>query len=219
MPPSPVLGLLKFGTYNHIEQLIREGHLYMNPLSYFISGEADALRADAHEGTLVSMQPDKARLSVEVDGQFHEIPGICGPISYRTDAMLRVNVYCMFAVRPSRESELIDPRNIAFGDSYALLTDGDEFLRRVQRAAAAQSLTVTWRPVEYVERGTYHGKMGVFRKFSTFAYQSEFRIAMFPGTGTPFSLRVGDLSDIALMGASDSVNRRLRLSDRGDAQE
>ena len=208
-----VLALFKFGQRKHIEQLVREGHLYMNPLSHFVSLETDTPRSDKHEGTLVSMQPEQAKLSMEIDGEFHEIPGICGPISYHNEDVLRVNVYCMYALRASRASKLIDPQNFTFGDTYAVFTDGDEFLRRVRQAAEAHGLRITWRPVQYVDRGTYHGAMGVFRKFSAFSYQSELRIAIFPGTGGPFSLKLGDLSDITLTGELASVNKRLRLSE------
>ena len=185
----------------------------MNPLSYFASYEAGSLRSDEHEGIRASLQPQKARLSMEIDDAFHEIPGICGPITFGSDALRQVNVYCMYALRASHASDLVDPRNFAFGDTFAVFTDGDEFFRRVRHAASAQGLQLTWRLVQYVERDTYHGKVGVFRKFSAFSYQSELRIAIFPGTGKPFSLRLGDLADITLTGDLASVNRRLRLSD------
>jgi hypothetical protein len=54
--------------------------------------------------------------------------------------------------------------------------------------------------------------MGVFRKFSEHASESELRIAVLPGTGKPLSLRLGNLSDIAIMG---STNERLRLDPKG----
>lgn len=215
MGSDRVLALFRFGEHRYIEQLVREGHLYMNPLSHFASYETGTPRSDEYEGTLVSMQPQRVKLLVESESDrvFREIPEICGPISYRGDAVCRVNVYCMYALRASRASDLIDPRNFALGDTYAVFTDGDEFFRRLRRAAGIQGLKLTWRLVEYIDRDTYHGKVGVFRKLSTFSYQSELRIAIFPGTGGPFSLRLGDLSAITLTGELASVNRRLRLSD------
>jgi hypothetical protein len=127
LPESPashdrVLALFKFGKRAHIEQLIREGHLYMNPLSYFASYEAGSPRSDGHEGIRTSLQPQKAKLSVEIDGAFHEIPGICGPITFGSDALRLVNVYCMYALRASNAPDLIDPRNFAFGDTFAVFT-------------------------------------------------------------------------------------------------
>ena len=48
----------------------------------------------------------------------------------------------------------------------------------------------------------------MFRKFSERAADQEFRVAILPGTGRPLSLRLGDLSDIAIMGMT---NERLKL--------
>ena len=42
--------------------------------------------------------------------------------------------------------------------------------------------------------------MGVFRKFSEWTSNSEYRVAALPGTGHPLSLRLGNISDIAIMG-------------------
>jgi hypothetical protein len=207
-----ILALFKFGQRKHIEELVVDGHLFMNPLSYFAALEADSPRSDKHEGTLLWLQPEKAKLSMEIDGVFREIPGIVGPMTYRNDAALRVNVYCMYALRAHEGSVLIDSRNFQFGDAYAVFTNGDEFLRRAQRAAELRGHKITWRPVHYVEPAAYHGPTGVFRKASKFSYQSEFRIEISPGTGQPLCLKVGDLSDIALTGDSASVNERIRLA-------
>jgi len=45
-----------------------------------------------------------------------------------------------------------------------------------------------------------HIEQFVFRKFSDFVYQSGFRIAVVPRTNEPLSLKVGDISDISIIG-------------------
>ena len=135
MSQMRVLGLLKFGKRAHIEEFIRAGHLYMNPLSYFVRLENEMLRGDKDEGSTFCMQPDKAKLSIEIDGEFKEIPGIVGPILFREDANLIANIFCMYAVRHDPATPLFDPQNLDFGNTYVLLTRGDAFLRRVKVAA------------------------------------------------------------------------------------
>jgi hypothetical protein len=66
--------------------------------------------------------------------------------------------------------------------------------------------------VEYVDPRTYIGKMGVFRKFSAFAFQSEARLALLPGTGAPYSLRLGSLSDIAMLASLIEINQRIKIT-------
>lgn len=61
---------------------------------------------------------------------------------------------------------------------------------------------VEYRLVEYVDLRTHTGPMGPFRKSNAFAGQSEFRIVLPDGDGRPLSLVLGDLRDIALIGAA-----------------
>jgi hypothetical protein len=51
----------------------------------------------------------------------------------------------------------------------------------------------------------------IFRKSSSFAYQSEFRMALVPGTGVVWKLPVGDLSDIVMVGSLPDLNRLVRI--------
>jgi len=53
--------------------------------------------------------------------------------------------------------------------------------------------------------------VGIFRKDSRFAYQSEFRVALLPGAGIPYELKIGDLSDIVMVGPLCELNQRLRI--------
>lgn len=163
-----VLGLFKFGKESDIEKFCRLGQLFMRTLNDFRRDEADELRGDENEGTHWTIQPDLAKLQMEVDGVFREIPGIVGPIRYSRDLDKGVNIFCMYALRRRNPQTLIDLKNFSFGDTYVLLKDGDEFLRRVRRASIPNGQQLCWRLVEYVDPNTYSGAMGIFSKFSTF---------------------------------------------------
>jgi hypothetical protein len=117
----------------------------------------------------------------------------------------------MYALRASVAKNLINPKNFTFGDTYAVVKDGDEFLRRVRTAAQCAGLMLEIKMVEYVDPREHQGPMGVFRKSSAFAYQSEFRIALMPGTGVPFPFRVGDLSDITVTGPLTGINSSIKV--------
>lgn len=210
MQTDRVLGLFKFGQRQHVDQLVR-GRLYMNTLAHFVSVETNFARRDPREGQSFWMQPDKVTLSIEVGGEFKPIPGIIGPIAYSHENELSANVFCLYALRASVAKRRIDPHNSEFGDTFAVFRDGDEFLRRVRDASKRTGLEVQWNVVEYVDEATYHGPMGIFRKSSEFSYQSEFRIAVRPGTGSPYLLEVGDLSDLVLTGPMTELNERLKV--------
>ena len=204
-----VLGLFKFGQRAHIDDFVR-GCLYMNPLRYFVEVENSDPRYDGREGQGFWLQSDRVTFSVMIDGEYKPIPGLFGPIACANPENLNVNVFCLYALRASAK-DLVDPRNFTFGDVFAVLKDGDEFLRRVRRAAERAALDVDIRMVEYVNEREHHGEMGTFRKSSEFEYQSELRIAVTPGTGSPYRFEVGDLADITLTGPLADLNRLIKV--------
>lgn len=208
---SGVPGLFKFGKNVHIEEFCTLGRLYMKSLCDFRRIEADAVRSDRKEGTHWTFPSDQVKLQMEINGVFQDIPEISGPIRYSRDRDQSINVFCMYALRRKDPQTLIDPKNFGFGDTYILLKDGDEFLRRVRNSPVPQGQQLSWQLVEYVAPATYSGHMGAFRKFNSFEYQSEFRVAMVPGRGEAFSLDIGDLSDITTVGKLSEVNNHIKI--------
>jgi hypothetical protein len=182
----------------------------MNPLRYFIEREADPVRGDPHEGTDHMVQAHGWHLQIKVEEEFTDVGTIEGAVRHRTPAHLNANLFCMYALRASASDTLVDPRNQAFGDTFALLIQFDEFMRRVKAAVLNTNQEPRYGLVEYVDEGSYNGPVGIFRKDSCFSWQSEFRIALLPGIGTPYELRIGDLTDIVIIGPLCALNQRLR---------
>jgi hypothetical protein len=120
------------------------------------------------------------------------------------------HAFCMYALRTGHAQTLVDCRNFEFGDTCVVFVNGDEFIRRVRRAAEREGFKYVQDLITYVERD-YDGRMGPFRKFSTYSYQSEFRILLSTGRAAPVILDVGDLSDIALISPMRGLNDRIRL--------
>jgi hypothetical protein len=213
MGTDRILGLLKFGTSAHIDDLVR-GTLYMNPLHYFAHLEADEqpdLRGDSFEGVGRLIQADGAMLSIQVHGNYQPVARIAGAIRWRPTDGIKANLFCMYAVREPVGPPFVDPLNFRFGDTFIVFTNGDEFLRRVRDAAALAGHNLLHQLVQYIDEQQHHGEIGIFRKRLRFAYQSEFRIAIVPGVETPYCLHVGDLSDIAITGPLAQFNELLRL--------
>jgi hypothetical protein len=183
----------------------------MNTLEFFLRRERDEVRGDPNEGAAHMVQGRGAILQVKLEGEFKTVGTIRGPIrSWEKDPM-NPNVFCMYALRASSASTLVDPRNFAFGDTFALITSHDQFMRRVKDAIREQGHKLAYELVRYVDENSYEGPLGVFTKSSTFAYQSEFRIALLSGTGQPHPLSIGDISDIAVVGPMAEINKRLRV--------
>ena len=130
-----------------------------------------------------------------------------------------INVFCMFAFREKNSVFKVDPRNFEFGDTFVVLKDGNEFIRRVKELTARKGLKLEYNLVEYVDRSTYNGPIGKFRKFSDFSYQSEFRISIDSGKNRPYKLRIGDISDISIIGNLDELNERIKIEYSSSAKQ
>lgn len=210
MKKEQIFGLLKFGLKKHIEVFVNEGLLYMNSINYFREVENDELRKDEFENTTFCKQADGANLLIEMDGEWREIGSINGPIISR-ECRVKTNIFCMYAIQDLKKKPLIDSRNFSFGDTYAILIDGDEFLKLLLAKAEKEEIKLTWGLVKYVDKKNYEGPMGPFKKFSNFNYQSEFRIVCYGSSTSPLKLRLGNLTNIVKTGKLSEVNRDLRI--------
>jgi hypothetical protein len=222
MSPDLVLALFKFGKRVHIDKFVSEGLLYMNTVEHFVRLEASVVRRDPHEGISYMHQPDGVKIGFKrkTEDNYTPIGPLAGPLRFRTRGSLTTNIYCLYGLRASDASALVDPRNFAFGDTFVLLKDGNEFLRRAKEAAQDLGHEMTCHMVEYVDQASYSGPMGYFRKYSEFAYQNEVRLALLPGTGAAYELRLGDLSDIvALTGPLADINSLIRIFTESDPEE
>jgi hypothetical protein len=190
--------LFKFGKKAPIEQF-RAGLLYLNTQKYFAQSEADAvLRTDVHEGLGFIHQPGIITSLVFSfgDKKVEMAPRLTGP--FRGGRIEnQCNLFCMYALTEIEAGQpVIDPRVCRFGDSYTIISKTHEFLDRVNAAAKKAGLEATWDLVEYPDFKTYSGDVSAFQKSSDYAYQREFRIAVYPGATGPIQLQVGSLEDI-----------------------
>lgn len=148
---------------------------------------------------------------MNIQDAFQPVARISGAIQWRPPDGIKANIYCMYALREPAGPQFVDPLNFRFGDTFAIFTDGDEFLRRVRNAAETAGLNLHWHLVQYIDEREHQGEMGPFRKRLRFSHQSELRIAIIPGIDEPYRLYVGDLSDIILTGPLPELNSLLRF--------
>ena len=175
----------------------------MNGQRFFSSLEKnDSVRGDKHEGTDRIHQPsDIKNIRIIDNDQGTEInigpDQLAGPVLISLGRQA-YNLFCLHAItdHPERGVPIIDERNLAFGDSFLVILNTQEFVDRIEAAANVAGLNVNYGPVEYYDDGSYSGDTGVFRKPRAYSYQREFRIVVFPGSASPIRLSVGSLEDI-----------------------
>jgi hypothetical protein len=193
--------LLKLAREKKHLEMLRHGLLYMNPLNYFRLSEGDAARGDNREGDDYILQPQHARVLIDTKvpgiGQISATPGdLAGPVRIARDRTRSCNLFCLFAITSPLEHPTFPPRYCWPGDYFVLFAHTQEFLSRVVSSAQGRGLQSECGLVEYYDESRYSGQLGRFQKPIRFSYQSEYRIAMEPGSIEAIQLQVPDLSNI-----------------------
>lgn len=216
MEENPPVAVFKLGEKDHMAQLLNEGHVFMRPLLDFKTAEDSLPRLDPNEGLGYSVAAEGATLSMKHEGEWLTIGNLTGPIRADDRKLEKTNIYCLHTPRRKDYGKLLGLDRLGFGDSYVLFWDANEFLRRLTQAITKAGLQPHYALVEYIDKNSYAGPMGAFRKYSHYSDQKELRVAEMPGTGRPLSLYLGNLSDIAIMG---QTNERLVLDTKPPTAE
>ena len=202
-----VHALLKFGAREHMEQLLKEGALYMQPISYFIGLEGDDQRGDKHEALTAYHQGPGTSIIIDGGHELSHEKGTLKFVSIRNDEEKDCNIFCLLAITPTYWQ--LDAKNDKLGDSCVFIHKPAIFLERFRQAARPICAQLQTGPVEYVPQ-TYTGSMGPFRKFAeSYAHQNEVRCLVRPGNAKPIVLKLGSLEDIAELGPRDAINAML----------
>lgn len=207
MNGQSVFSLIKFAERDHAEAL-RAGKLYMNTWAHFRKLEGDDGRGDPLEGTLHLLQATQSQVLVGDAHKAVPLQGLIGQVKVSAGNADVYNIFCMFALTETSHEHLVGESIKRLGDYAAIVTNGDDFLRRVRHKLFECKLPFQHGLVSYVDVGRHHGPFGPFTKRDDLAYQSEFRILVQSGTRGPLVVEVGDLSDLIHVFPADELNWR-----------
>ena len=217
MNSTDVLCLIKFGKKKDLKELVGKGIVYMNTWRCFQKIENDGARSDRHEG-LIHLGQASMCSNVYITpkgGAPIPIQGLVGQIRVSNNEIDDYNLFCMFAMTEQSFRFLADEKLKKFGDCAAVFVKGDEFLAKLRTALKEKSWTFRDALVEYVDETQYSGKMGPFKKFSRFEWQSEFRVCVHTKHREPIKLKIGDLRDIVVLVPTAGIQSRLTMNTHG----
>jgi len=200
--------LIKFGRNEHLLQLQQEGLLYLNPLTYFWEIEDQELRGDSFDSVaevargqrVVMPLPDGNDFSMEGNWIYKKYP----------PEPEKINIFCMYALRPFSGSFPVDERNFQFGEHAIVFINRPEFMNRIESSLKSQNIAYKADLVEYID-DEHTGEIGPFKKRMRFAYQSEWRLVCYAGPGEPRVISIGSIQDISVIIRSDEVNKQIRI--------
>ena len=123
MDDDPIVALFKLGKREHMTELLREGHVFMNTVSYFAQIEGNSPRSDPDEGLGYCRQAEGTTLHVQNGSQWDMLGTLTGAIRIRDTDSSRANIYCLHARTRSHYGQIIEFDQLGFG----------RFIRRVPR--------------------------------------------------------------------------------------
>jgi len=192
----------KFGKKEHLQSLVQEGCIFCNTIQFFQKTEQNSQRYDPDEA-LDYYFPGNQIKSLSFQGEKFEPTGVKS-IAIRLNEKQYTHIFSLTAIclNTVKESDFDFNERFwkDFGDHIAVVVNSEKFIQHLLQKLKSENLPYKAGLVEYVNANEEAGEMGVFKKFSNFAWQKEFRIAIcapnLSKKNKPLILHLGDLSSV-----------------------
>jgi hypothetical protein len=195
---QPSLGsyIVKFGKRAHVEEMLSKGRFRISPAaSYSDPSLNPAIRDDELNAQI--MFPAGTRLSVQIDGEYKEIPNIIGPLCHTRHCE---NFY-VFCAAGSFDARLFDDFE---ADACLLVRDLNRFALALLRefAAVASMTNIVHGSVHYEDplHPVEENHLVEMTKHFRYEYQREWRMGWnaeepLSLTASPIFVEIGSLAD------------------------
>lgn len=208
-----IISFIKFGQFEHMNDLLKNGTLYFNPISYFQKIESKDGRADSYEGTTRirnyhEYDNVKTTITFPETGKTLEVNPIKLHLREFLDE-LQGNIYSMYAVKTPdvfEKNYKINNKLKEFGSHLVMIKNPKEFIDRIVNKLKLKSIDFKAKLVQYYEKDKFNGELDFFMKSKDFEYQKEFRFFLYKNSLKPFSLSIGSIEDIAEIFPSEGIN-------------
>lgn len=196
--------LVKLGEYQYMERLIKDGELYLRPMSDFAKMESGNGIGDKYENMESFISPKDPSIKIIFkDGT--EFPlSKSSRITYGEHACNDFLIYSMAMidfVQSGNTLKLKYPDELnKIGSDYdtiVVVFNPQEFIRRISQAID-NSWEMECKAVNYYpEKDVILKELSPFDKRECYSHQKEFRFCFDCDIKHPFSLKIGNLEDIA----------------------
>lgn len=196
--------LLKFATEIEHLRALQNGVLYCRPIKYFFKIEDGNVRGDKWEAVYKSQFIGEATIRVrEADN-----PNAQWKNMDSDNVQTRVsnpnalgNLFCMSRIQIFPTATIttiyLDETLRGFGRYYLLVTNQNEFFRRIREAISKQKITAEAHQIEYLDLGRHTGDKTLFQKDQQYSWQQEFRIFFRTELAEDFQFTIGPIGDIS----------------------
>jgi hypothetical protein len=204
---------LKFGKLENMAEFYKRGIMYCNPINYFTKIEDGLLRGDDLENVTHLRYFESGNIAFVPVGEKPTKDSLTMP--FRDAKMMdRIvepfgSVFCLYAInllfKPFGEQFTITEKVKEFGDTFVLIHNTIEFLKRVKKAVDKRKLVSNGDMVEYIDFSKYSGEKSVFQKDIQFAYQQEWRLFIRNKRDKPLKITIGSIEDISIIVPTERI--------------
>lgn len=220
--------LIKFTSLKWAKRF-RKGELYLNSLDYFRKLEDNGLgRGDLLEGSFGIISKDHfdemlPKIGLDISSSFKD--AIIGGMNLLDEEQKYFKVLCLYQLNfnlSRRYVDLIDRRIKDFGNSFVLITNTEEFIKRIVNASFSSKYSIREindGSVEYYNLHTTSQILGPFRKIDYFSWQQEYRVLFIPNRIDsvfdllPLTINIGSIADISIIGSAEELIDKLRVDE------
>lgn len=163
--------LIKIGKEEHILSLLKQGVVYMNPLSYFkdLEKTGDG-RADSDEGAHSIAQTSRMFIGeMEI-----KTPS---PITFSASNINNGYIFCMVGVDSIEDLKKVLVDNLeAMGGAFIIIRNPEEFVKRCATIMQSHGINLRWGRVRYYDKNEGSYLLDPWLKNKDYEKQSEFRL-------------------------------------------
>jgi hypothetical protein len=193
---------LKVGKEDNIRKLYEYGELYFEKISYFQKLEGDLFRGDPDEGIWRVSQAAKTKIGAQVEDGKDQMSwigpgeGLIGQIKMGFPDIGEIGISCFSKARLKDEMILVNENMRQLGTHAIAFYNSKIFIERIIAYAKENEFDFQLEKVEYVDRETYSGPMGIFRKFKEYELQNEIRFVIY-NMRAPLTMTLGTFKGIS----------------------
>ncbi|MGJ8734915.1 MAG: hypothetical protein ACSHW4_17285 [Cellulophaga sp.] len=210
---TPIL-FVKFGQKDHIEALQNKGLLYLNTVDFFKKLESEqGTRGDLLEGATEIrnvLEKDKSILTIN-PGAKSEIKINLTKAQIRQFYNYKGNIFSLFSIFNNKEETQViefDKSMKTFGETALIITNVNEFLKRLKLELEKQKFKFIWGIVDYYNENERNLKeLDIFSKASTFQNQNEFRVYVENVNNKPLKIEIGSIKEISYIIESEKLTK------------
>lgn len=199
--------LVKLGEYQYMERLIKNGELYLRPISEFTKMDSRDGIGYRFESMITYSCPEDPSIKIMfLDGSEFSLSKK-SRITYGDHSGIDYLIYCMSMVDFVKNGDFLtikNPNNISkIGSGYdtmIIILDTNQFINRIRRAILSFPLKMVFSPVHYYsEKNITLKNLTPFYKRKCYSYQNEFRFCFDSNIDKSFCLHIGNIEDIAVI--------------------